>query len=271
MKPLFRTKWSLVLFIIALCCLAILLQKTSLLAPAEKGITLVFSPVQRFFWHAGDQIKSVFGYFKKNSDLRQENESLRQQLASLATANVDLQKKIEETGEIAKQYEFVTQKKIISVTGQIIGRSSDEFSHVIIINKGVGDGIESGYPVISNDGVLIGKVISTTGAISKIQLLTDNHSQVNAIVQNQENSPGIINGQFSITLLMDFIPQNQTISTGELVLTSGLEENIPPNLLIGTITQVTKKEGELFQTATVNPAMDYQSLNIVTVILPNNV
>jgi rod shape-determining protein MreC len=270
MKPLFRTKWRLVLVIIAAVIIVFLLQITSLLSPVEKGVTFVFRPVQQVFWHAGDQLKSISGYFQKNSDLRKENESLRQQLTALATENVSLQKKIGEIGDIAKQYEFVTQKKLHGVTGQIIGRSSDEFTHVVIFNKGSSDAIKAGYPVISNDGVFIGKVLSTTGEISKIQLLTDNHSQVNAVVQNQANSPGIVNGQFGITLLMDFIPQNQTIAPGQLVLTSGLEENIPSNLLLGSVTQVTKKEGELFQTATVDPAITYQSLNIITVILPNN-
>jgi len=270
MKTAFRSRWGIVVISVASLIVIIVLQKTALLSPVERGATYIFAPVQRILWHAGDQLKSVFGYFQKNSELRRENDSLRSQLTSLATENVSLQKKIESLGSIADQYDIVTSKNLPAVTGQIIGRSSDEYSHVILINKGVSAGVQPGYPVITNGGVLVGTIVSVAGEISKIQLLTDNHSQINAMVQNQDNSPGIINGQFALSLVMDFIPQNHILTTGQLVLSSGLDEYIPSSLLIGTITEITKKEGELFQTATVEPAINYQQLDIVTILLPTN-
>lgn len=271
MKPPVRSRWGIAGIVVGCIILIVILQKTSLLSPVERGATFVFQPVQRFFWHAGDQLKSAFGYFRKNSDLRRENADLRNQLTSLAANNVTLQQKIEAIGSIAEQYDYVTAKDIPSVTGQVIGRSADAFARTILINKGESAGIKAGYPVIAGDGALIGKVVSISGEIAKVQLLTDNHSQINAKVQNDGSSPGVVNGQYSLTLVMDFIPQDQAVSDGQLVLTSGLDDHVPAGLLIGTVTQVTKKEGELFQSATVDPIMDYQSLDIVTVLLPTNV
>ena len=62
------------------------------------------------------------------------------------------------------------------------------------------------------------------------------------------------------------IPQDAAVATGEILLTSGLGGNYPADVLIGQVASVTKKENELFQTASVQPIVDFSSLRAVLII-----
>ena len=52
-----------------------------------------------------------------------------------------------------------------------------------------------------------------------------------------------------------------------MVVTSGLTGGFPRGLVVGTITGIHKEEGELFQTAEINPEADLSKLEEVLVIL----
>jgi len=61
--------------------------------------------------------------------------------------------------------------------------------------------------------------------------------------------------------------QEAKINNGDLVLTSGLGGNYPPDMLIGQISGVRQRPVELFQTASVEPVVDFSQLEIVLVIV----
>jgi len=56
------------------------------------------------------------------------------------------------------------------------------------------------------------------------------------------------------------------ITEGDLVLTSGLGGTYPPELLIGQIESIKTNENEIFQTASVQPSVDFNNLQAVLVI-----
>ena len=62
------------------------------------------------------------------------------------------------------------------------------------------------------------------------------------------------------------ISQNAVVQAGDLVKTSGLGGNYPPNLVIGQLVTVRKEASSLFQAASVQPAVDFSQLVIVLVI-----
>ena len=67
-------------------------------------------------------------------------------------------------------------------------------------------------------------------------------------------------------LVMAKIPQGDTISVGDTVFTSGLGASFPRQILIGQITEVERKDYELYQTAAVQPTVDFDHLEAVLVI-----
>ncbi|KPK09978.1 MAG: hypothetical protein AMJ56_09365, partial [Anaerolineae bacterium SG8_19] len=56
------------------------------------------------------------------------------------------------------------------------------------------------------------------------------------------------------------------INIGEVVYTSGLGGRFPEDIAIGRVTDVERREADLFQRAVIQPAVDFDSLEMVFVI-----
>jgi len=56
------------------------------------------------------------------------------------------------------------------------------------------------------------------------------------------------------------------LKAGDLVLTSGLGGAYPSDVLVGQVVSIQRREGELFQSASIQPAVDFSNLRAVLVI-----
>jgi rod shape-determining protein MreC len=137
--------------------------------------------------------------------------------------------------------------------------------HYILINAGSNDGLRRGMPVVTHQG-LVGRVDAVIDSAARVQLITDPTSSVNVRLQNSRTE-AILVGSTTADLWLDMIPQQAKVIPGDLVVTSGLGGVYPPNIPAGQVLDVQKQEAALFQQASVQPAVDFNQLSIVLVIL----
>jgi rod shape-determining protein MreC len=76
----------------------------------------------------------------------------------------------------------------------------------------------------------------------------------------------MVRGNIDGTLLMERIPQNETVNPGDIVLTSGLGGNFPDKLVIGQVTEVIQRDQDMFQTARIRPTVDFGTLETMLII-----
>jgi rod shape-determining protein MreC len=119
-------------------------------------------------------------------------------------------------------------------------------------------------PVVTQQG-LVGRIEAVTAGAARVQLITDPASTVNVSLEPSQ-SPAVLSGQITGDLLLDMIPQETNVQTGDLVLTSGLGGGYPPNILIGQVSGVRSRAQDLFQRATIQSVVDFSQLDIVLVI-----
>jgi rod shape-determining protein MreC len=77
---------------------------------------------------------------------------------------------------------------------------------------------------------------------------------------------GMLVGSVTGDISLEMIPQEAEIRSGELILTSGLGGTYPSNILVGQVASVRKLETALFQSASVQPVVDFANLRAVLVI-----
>jgi rod shape-determining protein MreC len=146
----------------------------------------------------------------------------------------------------------------------VIARDISPFMHYIIIDRGSDDGLRKGMPVITQQG-LVGSVAAVTAGAARVQLINDPGSSINAILQ-QSGVEGVVNGKITGEIELDMVSKNSTIQPGELVLTSGLGGKFPANIVVGQVVTIRSEAYSLFQSASVQPAVDFSQLEIVLII-----
>ncbi|MFH1173478.1 MAG: rod shape-determining protein MreC [bacterium] len=255
--------------VMAIILVLLILNLVGAMPPANNllGRPLVF--IQQWLYALGAKINNSDVRVMSKSDLIDLNRDLKEQVVSLTLKLTDLQIYEQENKELVKQLDFLDrQSDYRTVTARIVGRSPDYADHVLIINRGSKDGLAAGYPVIAEEGIIIGKILSADRDQSQVMLLTDSHSKTAATILNQDRTIGLVNGQYGLSLKMELIPQNEEVKINDLVITSGLEESIPKGLLIGKIDHLTTQPNDVFQSALLNLLVDYNKVNIISVILP---
>ncbi len=199
------------------------------------------------------------------TSLRQRNAELESEVAALRAQVIELSERASQVDTLAALVDYSrANPESRYVAADVIGRDPSPFLHYIIINRGSNDGILRGMPVVTDQG-LVGRVDAVIADASRIQLITDPLSAVNIRLQSSDVE-AVLSGSITGDLSLNLIPQDVIIEEGDLVLTSGLGGGYPTDLPIGQVTNIRKREADLFQEASVQPVVDFSRLSIVLVI-----
>ena len=198
--------------------------------------------------------------------LTQINDQLEAEVSRLQSQIIELQQQNSEMQVLSALLDFArTHSENEYITAAVIGRDISPFLHYVIINRGSDDGLRRGMPIVSSQG-LVGRVAAVTADGARVQLINDPDTAINVRIQ-PSGAEGFLQGSITGDITVEAIPQDANIQTGDLVLTSGLGGNFPPDMLIGQVSGVRQRPVELFQTATVEPVVDFSQLEIVLVIV----
>ncbi len=237
------------------------------LNPVKKLFRRVFNAPLNSFYSWGGNLKENYaflfdrdkfiGAYDQYLEEKRQNEIISAQIKILT----------EENKELKNLLYFKEEKKTQLFSTRIIGEESNGTEKIMIINGGTRDGLETGQPVVASQGILVGKISKTEEDISFVRLLSDNQNKVAASILNKDKSMGVVEGGYGISIKMNFVPRNEILMAGDQVVTSGLEEQIPKGLLIGTVVAVENEAYQPFQQAVLTPAVDLTKLNLVGVII----
>ena len=164
--------------------------------------------------------------------------------------------------------ETITGYKEINAT--VVNRNVGSWYNNVTINKGSKSGIKEGMAVITNKG-LICKIINVSNFTSTVKLLaTDELSnKISVKIQLDDKSVyGLLTSydKKKNIYLVEGISDNDEINVGSKVVTTGLSEIFPSGILVGEVKKVTKDKYELAKALEVTPAVDFDDINIVTVL-----
>lgn len=196
------------------------------------------------------------GTKKDNDDLRRENDALKLRIAQL-------EGKAAEADRLATLLHFrQTQSDVPMIAARVIGGPVSD-TLTIQLDRGEKDGIRKDMGVITPDGV-VGKIIETYPNTSQVLLLTDEKGGVGAkLADSGIQSP--VGGLGEPLLTMKYFPNDDDVSVGARVVTSGMDRIFPRDLPVGTITEV--KAGNPFKHIRVKPAANLERLEEVLVLL----
>ena len=249
------------LFIIGL----ILLALGGVIRPFLGVVMDPFVTAQRWL---SERFMAVYDFFtlpRDVTELLQRNAQLENELSHLQSQVIQLQEQLRETEVLYSLLDFARSRPQDQyIAAAVIGKDPSPFLHYVIIDHGSDDGIQHGMPVVTQQG-LVGRVAAVTASASRIRLITDPESVVNVRLQGQ-NEDALAEGSITGDVTLGMVSQNVTLNPGDILLTSGLGGNYPTDILVGQVVNVEKTENEIFQTASVQPVIDFVGLRAVLVI-----
>jgi rod shape-determining protein MreC len=260
-----RSRLGIFFTILFFIILFILLHYFGFLRSTEQFLRSGLSPLSQWMYNFSGNIKQSAGALSSNP--KERIRGLEEELRSCHVESVTQQQLQSENQELKLQLEFFqADRNLDHVGASVIARNIQPLGSTLIIDRGTNDGISVGDAVVISKGILIGKIAQTESESSMVRLLNDNQSKIAATLLNHDKSVGVIEGGYGISVRMNFIPQQEDVRVGDLVISSGLERGLPRGLLIGNVVAVEKEPYQPFQTAVLSPEATLSNISIVSII-----
>ena len=197
--------------------------------------------------------------------LREQNVLLESQVTQLQTQLIVLEERLGEAEVCFALLDFGrTNPQFSYVAATVIGREISPFMQYIIIDRGTNHGLRYGMPVVTQQG-LVGRIDAVIAGASRVKLITDSTSVVNIRLKSAGIEAQLV-GSLTGDVTLDMIPLDMSVEPGDVVLTSGLGGNFPANVFVGQVLSTQRDANELFQTASVQPVVPFETISAVLVV-----
>lgn len=210
-------------------------------------------------------VVNLFSISQTEVELAAENEELKKQVAELQNYIIQLQQNLNEADILYALLGFARSSPDEQyIPAKVIGKDPSPFLKYILIDQGSDQGIRSGMPVVTNKG-LVGRIEAVTASASRVKLITDSTSMINAVVVDAD-AECMVQGSITGDVTIEMVSQDVKLEPGQIVQTSGLGGDFPADFIIGQVLNVNQINNEIFQSASILPAEDFNSLQAVLVV-----
>ncbi len=255
--------------LVAACILSLGLNKANpaLVEHLRDGATDMAGPVLAVL---GQPVTAVRGWvstlgawrhvYAENADLREDNRRLmtwRDAALRLETENESLR----------AQLHVAPDPAIGAVMTRVIGDPAGGFMQSVLLAGGAAQGIDKGQPAVTAAagpgepglGAFVGRVVQVGDDSARLLLITDVNSRI-PVVLEQSHIHAILGGDDGDRPQLLFLPAGASIATGERVVTSGTDRQLPPGIAVGVVA--SNDEGGV----RVQPLADLGRLDFVSVL-----
>lgn len=217
------------------------------------GVSVMLYPLQRALLWPRDALGQAGRYVTSVSSLTRDNERLRQgalEHAALLLQDAQLRLENAHLRQLQGLRERTSAKTQIV---QVLYEPRDHFTRKLVIDHGSTDGVRAGNPVIDELGV-VGQVTRVFPLVSEVTVLTERDQSIPVEVMRNGLRCIAFGGSEPGTLELRFLAANADVTSGDVVVTSGLDGLYPAGLPVGTIARVERDVKDQFARVVVNPA-----------------
>lgn len=234
-----------------------------------KNLFYVISyPISNLFLQSSDGASNFLKGLLNINKLQVENFSLKKENQDLLSQIALLKGDLKESEDLKIVLKNTRDSGFKIKLTKIIGLNL--VSDVVIIDKGLDDGILENMPLISAEKVVYGRVLKAYKNFSEVTLISAKHNAFNIKIQPDDISKittyGVLKGVGDLSVYLDLVDFESEIKEGDILLTSGSEGSFPRDLLVGKVLSVNKSDLKPFQTAEVQPFFDIKNVENLFVI-----
>ncbi len=259
-----------ILIISLFLCIALTNGKERILSPIENFVSFIINIPQRGFIRIyknaindEEYLKEIEELYEANNALKEENKTLKRQLAELDIIK-EQNKKIINNSKINSHFDSY---KIVSA--EVIANSNNNWEKTFVIDKGTKDGIKPKMCVVTNDG-LVGFIYSCKDNTSTIVSILDSTSQISSRAKDSREEV-LIKGSLEYAnddvVVASFLPIDVEFKSGDVFETSGIGGLYPKGIKIGSCLEFLKSENNLENKMLIKTFVDFKRLETVAVLI----
>ena len=264
-----RSVWILIFVVVSVVCIIFFAARGRFELPISNQAALTaLAPFQRAAAWANSKVQHVFDEVHDIMNVHEQNKQLKTEVEKLRAQNVRANEYAEENirlrGLLAYKDKAV---QFDLVPARVIGREAATWTNMIVIDRGSNDGVQKEMAVVTDRG-LVGSVTEVSALSSKVELITDARVAVGALVQRSRLA-GVVEGTLKDPAhpRMVNVPRNADINSGDTIITSGFGGIYPKGIVVGHVSEVRNDEGGLLKYGVIEPAVDFQKIEDVAVIV----
>jgi rod shape-determining protein MreC len=224
------------------------------LVPAQDAVGKVATP-------AADFVDSLVN----SSDLKDENRALRAENAQLRGQVLEAADAVRQRNALLDLDKLDVVKDIPRVAARVVTTAPSNLQLTVELDRGTAAGVAVGMPVTTGAG-LVGKVVSTSARRSVVRLISDPATSV--AVRTASGAQRAAKGQGAeADLAVDLVRPDEAVTSGEVLVTSGLGGGYPPGIPVAQVTKAVAMPGVAYQDVTAKPVTDLSRLEFVNVLL----
>jgi len=274
-KPKHTMPTKYILLILTCLCVVLLFVSFTLNisgGPLNTAAGYVFVPMQKginaigtWFSDKADNLKSLQAVMKENEELKAQVDALTTDLNTIKLEQYELDN-LRELLELDKRYPSYEK-----VGARVISKDGGNWFSTFLIDKGSKDGIEKDMNVLAGSG-LAGIIIDVGPNFAKVRAVIDDSSNISGATLSTTDYC-IVNGNLQTmneNRVIEFSGLKigeDTVEAGEQIVTSNISDRYLPGILIGYIQQIDRDPNNLTSSGTLTPAVDFEHLEEVLVIL----
>lgn len=202
--------------------------------------------------------------FVEVSVRNEENRALRRQVDELLLEKMKYQEAFSENRRMRDLLKLRDSRKDVMGAAHVISRGTNYWSHTFVIDKGLDEGVAKDSTAITPRG-LAGKISSVSRSYANLLLVTDINFSASVRLQ-ESRKEGVLSGTGTTRATLKYIPPEEEVKTGEVVITSGLDRLFPPGIPVGYVAKVERQGAGYFQNIEVIPFVDTSRIEEVLIL-----
>lgn len=257
----------LALFLLASALLVSNVDKDSEPNFLERAVLTVFTPIQKGVTLTIRNIADVWDHYLYLINTSRQNKELFQIVDQMRMKNMLLVEELKKYRRVDQLLSLQSLNKGRFQMANVVAWDSTNQAQTLVIDRGTQEGVKEGMVVMTHRG-LIGRVVNSTRHASRVLMVTDARSAIDAYIQ-EGRARLIVVGQNKTTSFVKYLSLDARATVGDIVISSGLGGIYPKGLPIGKISRLERGTDRLFYKAELELSAELNRIEEVLVMIDN--
>ena len=238
-------------------------------------LTYILNPVAYYGAKSNERFANIPVHVRDLLAADIENRLMHEEIRQAAWVKAEAESLKVENRRFREALGLKAPKAHSAIWARVMERDPANWYRSLMVDSGADQGVAVNSPVLGQQGdslVAIGRVVEVRATSSVVLLLTDELSYAAAYVvspstEEVKNFEGLLQGQGSARLRINYLSPDATVAKGDKIFTSPTSAIFPGDVFIGTVVKVYPLDPFLnFQSVEIAPAADASSLNEVMIL-----